>query len=279
MAYKLFNGDTWENASFAPTNIPVSNDQVVCPASVSGNKTDGSDNFNDVDLDLLYLHPGFRGDFGAEGAPLQGAADLIIHKGSGAFYFECTDSGAPNITTDEIRFECANSGVVSVIGTDSAATLGDFLRIVVNRGKVTLAGNIVFAGSAIVKVGSIDNVLGDVNLTIAASAPTLPDLDQAGGLTTLHNVVTNLRISACTCFKETAKAVNIEIFGGTLIYNHAASGSDVTLVEVHSGGTLDLMRNAVEKVIVKTIAHPGSTILYDPALHTINLTDLRTDAA
>lgn len=279
-AHKLFNGDTWEAASFSPSGLPAVDGKVVIPASVSGNKTDTNDNFNDIDLDLLWIHPGFRGDFGAIGAPLQGAADLFVHQGGGAVYFECTDNGTAGLTTDEVRIEAANAGVVTVLSTDATATDGFYKTIIANRGKVTIDGSLKWASSPIVKVGSIGNVLGDVNLTIASSALTLAELEQAGGLTTLHNVITNLRISAGVCFKETAKAVNVTVFGGTLVYNHTAVAGDDTIIEVHAGATLDLMQNAVSKVIDKVTMYPGSTLLYDKNLHDIqDLVDLRTTRA
>lgn len=280
MAYKLFNGDTWEAASFSPTGLPAVNDKVVIPASVTGNKTDNNDNFNDIDLDLLWIHPGFRGDFGATGAPLQGAADLIVHQGSGAFHFEGTDNGTAALTVDEVRIAAANAGVVTVLSTDATASKGDFLTIIATRGNVTLDGSIIFATSPIVKIGSIGNVLGDVNLTIASGAPTLADFEQAGGASTLHNIVTNLRLSAGVCTKETTKAVNIVLFGGTLVYNHEAVAGDDTIIEVHAGATLDLMQNAVSKVIDKVTAYPGAEVLYDKDLHDIqDFVDLRTTRA
>ena len=171
----------------------------------------------------------------------------------------------------------ANPGVVAVLTSDSPTNQGDFARIVCNRGILTLGASIKFTSTPIVTIGFIDDLLGDANLTIAAGAPVLATLQQNGGRSELHNEITNLRIAAGTCTKESAKAVNIEVAeGATLIYNHAASGTDVTLCEVHGGGTLDLMQNSVEKVFVKTIAHPGAIIRYDPSLHTIVLTDLRT---
>lgn len=285
MAYKLFNGNDWLAASFAPTTLPASNDTVICPESVTGNKTDASGNAHDIDLDLLETHPGFRGDFGASGAPIKTAADLVVHKGSGAFYYECTDDGATGLTTDEVRIEAANAGVVVVLSTDASATKGDYKDIIINRGTVTFDASIVFAASPLVKIGSIGNAGSDANLTIVSGAPTLATLEQVGGLSTLHNVITDLRIVAGICFKETAKAVNITIFGGTCVYNHAAASGDVVLVEVHAGGTFDMMRKAVEasgvkSTIDKVIAHPGSRVLYDTNMHTItDFVDLRTSLA
>jgi len=280
MAYKLYNGNDWVDASFDPVNIPVSDDEVVIPHDVTGNKTDGADAAHELDLDLLMTHPGFTGDFGSSGAPIKSAADLIVHQGSGGFYFECTDDGSPNLTTDEVRIEAANNSVIAILGTDAAATLGDFATIVVARGNLTLDSSIVFTGAGLVKVTSIDNVGTDAILTIAAGAPTLPTLRQEGGTSTIHNVVTAFSMTAGTCLKWTAKVTSAIIHGGTFVYNHTALDADNTTIEVHAGATLDLMQNAVQKVIDKVIAHQGSEVLYDKNMHTItDFDDRRTRVA
>ncbi len=285
MAYRLFQGANWEAASFAPASIPVDGDEVVIPEGISHNKTDtGSPGLaNDTNLALLKTHRGFSGDFGSSGAPIQTAADLVIHEGSGAFYYECNDIGTPNFTTDEVRIQAANSGVIVVLGTDSGATLGDFTKIVVNRGHLTLKSGIKFSGTPKVIVGSIGNIANDATLIIAAGAPTLGELLQQGGLATTHNVVTDLRIHAGIHFKESAAATNVDLVGGTLVYNHGAAAGDVVLIEVHAGATLDFMRSAVtvgagvRRVIDKVIAHPGSRVLYDPETTTITtFEDYRT---
>ena len=275
--YKIFTGNDWVNASFDPVNIPVDTDLVVIPHDVTGNKTDTTPNADNVDLGLLQTHPGFRGDFGASGAPIQTAADLVVHQGSGAFYYECTDDGAPNLSTDEVRIEAANASTIAVLSTDAAATLGDFQTIIVSRGNLTLDASIAFHASAIVKVASMGNVASDATLTIAAGAPTLPTLRQSGGTSIVHNVVTAFTMKAGTCFKWTAKVTNAIIQGGTFVYNHAALDADNTTIEVEAGGTLDLMQNAVKKVIDKVIAHHGSNVLYDKNMHTItDFDDRRT---
>lgn len=277
MTYRLFQGNDWIAASFDPASLPVDNDKVVIPHDVTGDKTDSLGNANDIDHDLVQTHPGFTGAFGASGAPIKTAADLVVHQGSGAFYYQCTDDGAPNLTTDEVRIEAANASTIAELGTDAGATLGDFGTIVVARGNLTLDASIKFTGSGIVKVTSMGNVNTDANLTIAAGAPTLPTLRQDGGISTVHNVVTAFSMTAGTCFKWTAKVASAIIHGGTFVYNHTALDADNTTIEVHAGGTLDLMQNAVEKIIDKVIAHQGSNVLWDPNMHTItDFDDRRT---
>lgn len=276
MAYRLFQGADWIAAGFNPASLPVANDEVVVPEGITHNKTDLSANFSGIDLNLLKTHRDFSGDFGASGAPLEGAADLIVHEGGGGFYFVCSTA----LTTDEVRIQARNNGVVAEL--DSTGT-GDYTKIIVNRGIVTLPTSIIFAGSPKVVVGSVDNILEDARLIVAAGAPTLAELLQMGGRTTLHNVVTDLRISAGTCVKESAAATNVDLLGGTLVYNHAAASGDVALIEVHAGATLDFMRSVVttgagvRRTIDKVIAYPGANVLYDPETTAITVfEDYRT---
>lgn len=279
MAYKIYTGNDWVNASFDPVNVPVANDVVVIPPEVTGNKTDTGNLANDVDLDLLMTHPGFTGDFGADGAPIKTAADLVVHQGGGGFFYQCTDNGAAGLTTDEVRIEAADNAVIAKLSTDATATDGIFTKIIVTRGNVTLDASIIFSTST-VRVAWMNNIDTDATLTIAAGAPTLAVLEQYGGTATPHNVVTDLRISRGICFKETAAATNIVLAGGTLVYNHDATGGEVVLCEVQAGATLDLMRNAVAKVLDKVVAYPGSTVLWDPEMHTItDFDDRRTGVA
>lgn len=275
--YREFVNTDWILESFSPSGLPVSTDKVICPANVSANRTDTVGNAHDIDLALLATHPLFHGQFGSLAAPIKSCADLIEIFGDGDFFFEATDDNASGLTVDDVLIAAANAGVQVVLTSDSPTINADYSRINAQRGRVTLGASIKFASTPIVTVGFVEDLLGDVHLTIAAGAPTLATLQQNGGRTELHNVITNLRIAAGTCVKDSAKAVNIEVLeGATLIYNHAASGTDVTLCEVHGGATLDLMQTSGEKVFVKTIAHPGAIIRYDTNLHTIVLTDYRT---
>ena len=290
MADILFQGADWLAASMSSGSLPASNDSIFVPQGITHNKTDTGDNANpDLDFDLFKTHRLFLGAIGASGAPLMFAADLIIHEGGGPFYFRCTADGTPNLTTDEVRIRATNSGVIVVLGSDpGAGGVADFKKILVSRGNCTIESNIVFASSPKVVVGSMGNVLGDATLTIAAGAPTLATLVQTGGLSTLHNVVTNLRITNGTCFKETAAATNVELLGGTLVYNHKASSGDVVSIEVHAGATLDLMQSVVvdldespdaRRTIDQVIAHPGSNVLYDETTIITDFVDMRTGVA
>lgn len=287
MADILFNGADWVAGSMSSGVLPTNNDSVFVPQGIAHNKTDTSGNANpDIDLDLFKTHRGFSGDFGASGAPIKFAADLLIHEGSGAFYFRCTDDGTPNQTTDEVRIRATNSGVIVVLGTDPAATLGDYTKIVVSRGHCTLESNIVYSGTPVVIVGSMGDVLNDATLIIAAGGPTLATLRQEGGTSRLHSVITNLDIVNGICFKEDAAATNVQVHGGTLVYNHASVDADNVVIEVHAGATLDFMRKAavdtgvdLRRTVDQVIAHPGSFVLYDETTIITDFVDMRTGVA
>ncbi len=285
----IFQGADWLAASMSNVTLPASGDSVFVPQGLSHNKTDTLGNANpDIDLALFKTHRGFSGDVGALGTPLMFATGLLIHEGSGALYFRCTADGTPNLTTDEVRIRAANSGVVVVLGSDPAAAgVADFTKIIVSRGHTTLESNIVYAGSPVVIVGSMGNVLGDATLIIAAGGPTLATLRQEGGTTRLHSVVTNLDIIAGTCFKETAAATNSQVHGGTLVFNYASVDADNVVIEVHAGATLDFMQSvavdaatgAIRRTVDQVIAHPGSNVFYDETTVITDFVDMRTGVA
>jgi hypothetical protein len=130
------------------------------------------------------------------------------------------------------------------------------------------------------------NVLGDSTLIIAAGGPTLATLRQEGGTSTLYSVVTNLDIVNGTCFKEAAAATNVQVHGGTLVYNHAAVTADNVIIEVHAGATLDFMRTIpidtvgdLRRHIDRVIAHPGSHVFHDETTFIEDFQDMRTGVA
>ena len=283
MAFKIWNGANADAGSFSPNGVPANNDEVSCPQGQSATKTDTGGALKDKDFNLFKTHRLFTGDVGASGAPLQFAADLLVHEGSGGCFIECNDVAA-SLTMDEVRLRGANAGVAMELGTN-ATNLGDYKLITVDRGILTIKASLVFAANPIVTVGSMGNVGGDATLIIAdMAAVVLADLIQTGGKATTHNIITNLAIHAGLHIKDINKAVNVDVFGGTLQYDHIAAAGDVVLITVHAGGTLDFMQSVVttaggvRRTIDKVIAKPGSNVFFDEATIITTFDDQRTGA-
>lgn len=247
---------------------PVTNDKAIVPASMGNNITDAGGDAKAIDLDVLLTHAGFIAAFGASGAPVQSAADLVHIMGSGPFYFEAHASGSAFVT-DEIRIECALASALVEIGSD-AASLGDITRVHANRGNVTIKGGTQFSSSGgLVVVSKIDGE-ADVSLKLVSSAGTLPDFIQTAGKSFVDNIVTRMLIGGGECVKDVGKGVTIDVLpGGRLIYQHGASGGDVIMCRVHTDGVLDLTQNSVFKTLDTVIRYRGGKVEKNDSLHTI----------
>ena len=274
MAGGNITGADWgTDANWDSAAKPTANDQAIVPPTNGNNITDTGGTAKTIDLNLLRTHPGYLGSFGAEGAPIRTAADIVHVANSGGFYFECNDA-SPLLITDEIFIEPqANSRAPIQIGSDPG-DLGQLDKIYAMRGDVLIKGNAIWKAGAAVHTGYMTAPAGDVVLTVANGA-TLPELNVNGGKVFCNTVVTKLSVSRGEVVQDVAKAITIHIFGGILTYNHAASGTDVTLCVVHPGATLNLLGNSLLKTFVRTIALPNSRIIKDDDLHTLNLKDLR----
>ena len=277
MSGGVLQAQAWDqDASWDSGAKPVTDDPAIVSETLAATSTvtDASGAASTVDLDLLQTHPLFAGSFGTSGSPIVSAADLVQVYGPGGFYFECTANGLA-WKTDRVEIAPADIGAPIELGSESGDA-GDYVDIYALRGKILLKGNTQFDAAGRVIVGSI-RTDSDVRLQIASGADDLATLDVRSGTVEALNVVTNLRQAGGTVIKDDAKAVNVELFGGTLFYDHAAVSGDGTTIRVHRGATLHLWRNAVQKIIPNVILLPGSIIVFSPhtKLHNIlNLIDM-----
>lgn len=281
MSAGLLNASDWSTAAnWSSGSKPIDDDDAIVPNTLGANVTMSGDETG-IDLDLLKVQRGFTKTFGTSAAPLQFAADLIKVFGSSGFYFECSDTGTPNQTTDEIRLQMPDANTPVELGTDSAATLGDFARIICQRGLITLKGNISFTATAQVEVGYMNDPAGDVRLIIASGADTLPNLRMNGGKVKSDGPITTAHVCGGTLTQDTAAVTTAYVYrGGRLELN--GSGTVATTVIVYAGGWLDLLKTSFQKTITTLYLFPGANVIWDqnlsgsPGLHTItNPFDMR----
>lgn len=275
MATKYITTNDWDAGS------PATNDKVIVPESLNVDIDTNLDNGGD-DYDLIYVHKGYTKNLGSTGTPLKAAADLVVFKGSGKFYFASDKNSGSGLKTDEIRIEAEEAD--SVIELDSnAADAGDIIDFIILRGTVTMKGNIVYDAASLLKVGFIANRASDVDLTIE-NGNTLAVAEQWGGLVKCNTIVTAYRLAGGTLVQDQTKLTALDIFGGVCRYNYRQTSSDATVIRVHGGGVLDLMATGDEKLFTNAAAqiwlYPGSEIRKDDNLHTITkLFDLRAKSA
>ena len=265
MTQRYATGDDWGTAGdWNPAAVPITDDEAFfgedSPA-MTGTMDQGG-----VDLDLLYLHRLFRYNLGASGAPLKIAADLLVMKGAGALYYECSAGGA-GLKTDLARIACENKDTVVQLGSETGDA-GDFDNIEILRGNVLCAANIAFGASCELQTGHMGNVVGDVALTIAEDADTLPVLTVRGGTVVSNGPVTLAKLYAGITTQDKAAMTAAHVYNGaTLIYNHTAG-----TITVWPGGVLDISQTAEQKTLT-IYRYEGSIVRpYDASLHTITET-------
>lgn len=281
----LASGGAWGTAAnWQPdSTVPVAADGVIIPAQLSADVTDAGGDAAEEDFASVHVHKGYTGSFGSSGAPIQLAADLVQLFSSGPCYLECDLDGTAVLDIDELIIALARSDVVAEIGGHTGDA-GEIDLINILRGRVTLKANINFAAASIVRTSYMNDMGGDVNLTIAAGAETLATFEQDGGHSHVRNQVTKLSVRNGTCLKDTTYATACHVHaGGVLQYEHIAVAGDNTSIYVYPGGLLDLMTNAVYKDIDNVYIYPGGDIKFDPALTnfsgTDGLVDMRKSAA
>ena len=268
----LVNGPAWGTAgNWSSGAIPVTNDLAGIPHTLNFNVTDASGDAKGVDLNMLVTHPGYAKSFGVSGTPIKTAADLVHVKGSGPFYFESHKDGASAFVTDEVRIEAATPNAIVEIGSDASDADSNIDIVNIIRGTVTLTGTIKFTTTG--QVIFTPSSMGDATLTIVNSADTLPLLLQLNGRSQVDNIVTRLDLKGGECIKDTNKATEIDVFGGTLVYNHQASASDVTICRVHTGGVLDLTQNSLLKTFDHVIRYRGGVVKRILEMHTFTKYD------
>lgn len=267
MANKTITGDDWSVAGDWDPSRPVTGDTAIVPPTNGNNIIMGAGDDGGVDLGAFNVHHLFKNLIGSSPTPIAvGGADLITVYGSTGFYFEADHDDVADKTIDQCVIQMPNNGTPVELGSRASVASVDALwaELMLNRGHVTLKSNILYTAGAIVRVNSFSRP-DDVTLIIASGGPTLPNLRINGGLAKNNSVATDITLSSGKLVQDLAAATNLYIHkGGWCDYDHTSA----TLIEVMAGGTLDLLKNAKVKTITTLWTHPGSTLIYDPNLHT-----------
>ncbi len=267
MADKTITGDDWSVAGDWSPSRPVDGDTAIVPRTNDNNIVMGAGDDGGVDLGAFDIHHLFKHRVGSSPTPIAvGGAGLITVYGSTGFYFEADHDDVANKTIDQCVIQMPTNTTPVELGSRASVGGVDALwaELMLNRGFVTLKSNMLFAAGAIVRVNSFSRPDSDVKLVIASGGPTLPNLRINGGRVENNSVATDTELSGGVLVQDLAAAANLYIQGGWCDYNHTSA----TLIEVMAGGTLDLLKNAKIKTITTLWTHPGSTLIYDPRLHT-----------
>jgi len=181
MAQNYLQDRSWADANWSTGTNPAANGEAYIPESLA---TDVDQDLDEgtIDLNLLWISPGFKHNIGASSNELKIAADLVVHNGTGELHYDCSLGAGSALITDEMRIMCANNTGKAFLDSEES-DLGTWGKLVVARGEVVCAGTMKWAAGAIVEVGFIDDPLTDASLTMQSNANTLAIYNQKAGKT------------------------------------------------------------------------------------------------
>jgi len=235
----------WDNGK------PASTDYAYIPPSLSYNVTMTGDE-TAVDCYLIEVHRDYRGTVGTSGSPIQISTDVLKVFGSTGFYMEATDG-----QLGHTLIQCPDANTPVQLGTESGGGDGEWDRIMLDRGKLTVAAGLLWddAGGELVTTGS------QATAILTTGGDTLPSLYMNGGSVYSDVAITAAHLAGGTLYQDTALATTVHVFeGATYVLNHTAA----TNVIIHTGGTLDMMQNSDFKTITNLYTYRGSRLIWDP---------------
>lgn len=244
--------------------VPDTGETCMIGPLLTADVSDAGGDADAKDLGVVHVHQSYKGSFGTTGSPIQLATALAQLYSSGPMFLEASlMAGAGDI--NECIVAAARPDVVVELGS-KGGDLGLWDKLGVFRGDTTLKSTFKYEAGCEVRVGSVSNPAGDVNLTIAAGNGTaLPVLRQEAGVSRVSSTVTLGYYSNCSCRHDTAKIVVGHIgAGGYLRYDFIAVDGDNTYFYVYDGGVLDFTKTEVFKTVDQVVVYPGGTFLYDP---------------
>jgi acyl-coenzyme A thioesterase PaaI-like protein len=221
--YENVDGNWNNTANWSTGAVPVSTDR----AWILEGSTDLTSNLNQttVDLALLYIGKGYKGNIGVSGTPLQIGATTLVNYSSGTHYL--TGDAAGN------RFD-----YIINRGLQGTVILDGFAQYIKNEaGAMTINGGMAISAL-------VSNLTNQANTTIqVAASSTIPTLRVRAGVVTLHrNVTTDVSLTGgeliCTGEADHAGA-NVIQEGGIHRYRPTVSPSPITRFELLDG-VLDL---------------------------------------
>lgn len=259
MAGEILNASDWStDASWSSLLKPADGDDAIIPNTLGSDVTMSGDE-GGVDLGYCYVHPLYRHRCGTAASPLHIAAALIEVLGSTGFYLESDDNGAAGDTVEFIRLQMREANTPVELGSHAGALDGDFERILVQRGHVTLKAGTKFTASSKLEIGYMADRLNDARVILAAGAELLPTLVMNGGQMQCDSAITSAWLHAGTLKQDTAAISVAHIHpGATLEYNGTATLGEC---DVYDDGVLDLEQTAVRKTITTLRVWPRGRVI------------------
>ena len=246
---------------------PISNEAAMFLSEYAGVPGPTADmaSLTAVDLDLLYVGPGYTQTIGGSGAELDISADKVHYQGtSGKLWYKDGAGTTDVIICDSTASDPVNHDCLAVTGATN--TLLNVLR-----GKATITGGTVTRAT----IGSRNVGSTEAHLVVSSGVTISTDITQYGGLCTCLVNPVLVKVLAGTWTQSAGGAIitTLEVYGGRVNLNVA--GTYVTVR--HYGGIIDLTQAGGVKTFTNYYKYPGAVLVGDGNAAVYGTPTLRVD--
>lgn len=253
MANKTLNGLDWATAANWGGVLPADGDAVTIANSLTG-EIYMSATQSAIDLLTWTVARECPAFLGSDAAPLQVGAGIMHYLGSGALYWLMSDNGSVAQDCEECVIDPASDSVPVHLGSLSTSSDGDFERIIIRSGRVTLLGG--------TNRCLLDNSTGYVSVsggavTLASGVDTIPKLVVGGGtIVDSKATITDLILANATMRQSLGTITSGVVTANGVLQLEV----DATTIHVQRNGTLDLSVGSGFRTITTLITDPGARV-------------------
>ena len=254
------SGDWGVAANWSPTNVPVSNDDVIIDSG-SVSIDDGLDQ-SAVDLDSMYVGNNYNGGIGNSAtAPFIIGCDKMVFAATGGgsdHYIKSTTAAIDELRVNGIG--ASGTGNLTLLGTTAIGLL--HIR----------SGTVQLYSGTVTEVIIASNVASE-NVKFEVLDGTVTTLRQAIGTTTIlstssSGVITTANVSAGILNMNAGTVTNLLLYGAaTVNWNSTTNITAATLLAgtLEGGGTADARSVTTLKIF------PGATFARNNGLNNISV--------
>lgn len=256
------SGD-WGVAANWTNGVPAAGDTVIFPSTATRDVTAGLAQ-GAIDLLLLRVVNGCPVNIGLPGSPLVIAAEKVVHRGSGTFYFQTSQ----NLLGDEVIVNSPNlTGAMYLSAIDAARKL---FRVLCVRGRLVIEASL----------DELSTLMTSYNEQYGFQKADVDcRMTNAAGIGGIHHVAGRMKTYVDSAssnhqyggYWETGAGLHrsLTLSGGIYRYTVPSSvGAMASLSLI--GGTFDAQGNHVEQQVSSVYEWPGGQFLYDDDLMTVN---------
>jgi len=244
------DGDLNTAGNWSPA-APVSNESALFLSDYTGvaGPTVDMASLTAVDLDLLFVGPGYTQTIGGSGSEFDISADRVHYQGaSGKLWYKDGAGTTDLIICDSTAADPVNHDCLAVTGATNT-------MLSVLRGKCTITGGTVTRAT----IGARNVGSTEAHLVVNSGVTISTSIYQYGGFVTCSVNPALAIVTAGTWTQNTAAITTLEVWGGRVNLNFAGTYTTVR----HYGGIIDLTQAGGIKTFTNYYKYPGAVLIGD----------------